>query len=121
MQYLKYFIFIAITLLVMSCDKYDLQGFFMSPSKERVNERFEQSIAYNSEHQEDTLITTNSDEYQFATAADFHIKTTANNLSKYIKSTAPVSCKNNCANTFPIAIVSKMFKSLLCWAKNPFS
>lgn len=88
MQYLKYFIFTTITLLVVSCDKYDLQGFFMSPSKERVNERFEQSVAYNLEHQEDTLITTNSDEYQFTTAADFHIKTTANNLSKYIKSTA---------------------------------
>ena len=75
MQYLKYFIFTTITLLVVSCDKYDLQGFFMSPSKERVNERFEQSVAYNLEHQEDTLITTNSDEYQFTTAADLHIKT----------------------------------------------
>lgn len=84
MQYLKYFIFTTITLLVVSCDKYDLQGFFMSPSKERVNERFEQSITYNEQHQNDTLITTTHEDYRFYVAADVHVKTTAEHLASFI-------------------------------------
>ena len=88
MQHLKYFILIATTIFIASCDKYDLQGFFVCPSKERVNERFEQSIAYNEKHQEDTLIIANSNEYRFCAAADFHVKTTANTLARYTKLTA---------------------------------
>jgi hypothetical protein len=88
MQHLKYLVLIATITFIASCDKYDLQGFFVSPSKERINERFEQSIAYNEKHQEDTLIIANSDEYQFCAAADFHVKTTANTLSRYVKLTA---------------------------------
>lgn len=87
MQYLKYILIIATIALTIGCDKYDLQGFFVSPSKERVNERFEQSVDYNSKHLEDTLIISNSDEYLFCTAADFHTKATANNLAKYIRNT----------------------------------
>ena len=87
MQYLKYILFITI-ITFTSCDKYDIQGFFVCPSKERVNERFEQSIAYNEKHKEDTLIIANSDEYQFCAAADFHVKSTANTLSRYVKLTA---------------------------------
>lgn len=85
MQNLKYIIasIIAVTIFV-ACDKYDIQGFFVSPSKERVNERFEQSMAYNEQHQNDTLITTNQEEYLFYTAADVHVKTTAEHLAKYI-------------------------------------
>lgn len=88
MQNLKYIISIFVIITFFACDKYDIQGFFISPSKERVNERFEQSIAYNKKHQEDTLIIANSDEYQFCAAADFHVKNTANTLSRYIKLTA---------------------------------
>ncbi len=88
MQNIKYFISILVIIIFVACEKYDIQGFFISPSKERVNERFEQSIAYNEQHQEDTLIITNANEYQFCVAADFHVKTTANALARYIKLTA---------------------------------
>lgn len=88
MQNLKYILFIAITILITSCDKYDLQGFFISPSKERVNKRFEQSIEYNQHHLNDTLIISNQENYTFLTASDFHVKTTAVNLAKYTKITA---------------------------------
>ncbi|MBQ8721754.1 MAG: metallophosphoesterase [Paludibacteraceae bacterium] len=85
MQNLKYIIASIITVtFFVACDKYDIQGFFVSPSKERVNERFEQSMAYNEQHQNDTLITTNQEEYLFYTAADVHVKTTAEHLAKYI-------------------------------------
>lgn len=87
MQYLKYIFFIAIATLVVSCDKYDLQGFFISPSKERVNKRFEQSMEYNQNHLADTLIISEQENYRFAVAADFHVKTTACNLAKYTKLT----------------------------------
>ena len=85
MQNLKYIIasIIAVTIFV-ACDKYDIQGFFVSPSKERVNERFNQSITYNEQHQNDTLITTSQENYLFYTAADVHVKTTAEHLAKYI-------------------------------------
>ena len=85
MQNLKYIIASIITVTIfVACDKYDIQGFFVSPSKERVNERFEQSIAYNEQHQNDTLITTTQEEYLFYTASDVHVKTTAEHLAKYI-------------------------------------
>ena len=84
MQHIKYFISIAIILLISSCDKYDLQGFFISPSKERVNERFEQSISYNEQHLNDTLITTTHEDYRFYVAADVHVKTTAKHLASFI-------------------------------------
>ena len=59
MQNLKYIITsIIFTTILVACDKYDFQGFFVSPSKEHVNERFEQSIAYNELHKNDTLIVT---------------------------------------------------------------
>ena len=85
MQNLKYIIASIITVtFFVACDKYDIQGFFVSPSKERVNERFEQSMAYNEQHQNDTLITTTQEEYLFYTASDVHVKTTAEHLAKYI-------------------------------------
>lgn len=85
MQNLKYIITSIITVTIfVACDKYDIQGFFVSPSKERVNERFEQSMAYNEQHQNDTIITTTQEEYLFYTAADVHVKTTAEHLAKYI-------------------------------------
>ncbi len=85
MQNLKYIIAsILVVTFFVACDKYDIQGFFVSPSKERVNERFEQSMAYNEQHQNDTLITTTQEEYLFYTASDVHVKTTAEHLAKYI-------------------------------------
>lgn len=85
MQNLKYIITsIIFTTIFVACDKYDFQGFFVSPSKERVNERFNQSITYNEQHQNDTLITTSQENYLFYTAADVHVKTTAEHLAKYI-------------------------------------
>lgn len=85
MQNLKYIITSIITVTIfVACDKYDIQGFFVSPSKERVNERFEQSMAYNEQHQNDTLITTTQEKYLFYTASDVHVKTTAEHLAKYI-------------------------------------
>jgi 3',5'-cyclic AMP phosphodiesterase CpdA len=88
MQHLKYILFVAIAILTASCDKYDIQGFFIAPSKERVNKRFEQSIEYNQHHLNDTLIISNQEDYTFLAAADFHVKTTAVNLAKYTKITA---------------------------------
>ena len=72
----------------MGCEKYDIQGFFVSPSKERVNKRFEQSMEYNQNHMADTLIISEEENYRFLVAADFHVKTTACNLAKYTKITA---------------------------------
>jgi predicted phosphodiesterase len=88
MQHLKYILFIVVAILTTSCDKYDFQGFFIAPSKERVNKRFEQSIEYNQNHLNDTLIVTSKEEYTFLAAADFHVKTTAVNLAKYTNITA---------------------------------
>jgi hypothetical protein len=89
MQNIKYFLStIIIIIIFVACDKYDIQGFFVSPSKERVNTRFEQSIAYNEQHQNDTLIFSNQEEYTFLAAADFHVKTTAVNIAKYANITA---------------------------------
>lgn len=91
MQNLRYILsIIVIMIIVTACDKYDISGFFVSPSKERVNERFEQSIAYNETHTNDTLITTVLDTYRFYAAGDVHVKKTANNLSKYID----IACKD---------------------------
>jgi predicted phosphodiesterase len=87
MQHLKYILFVAVAILTASCDKYDIQGFFVAPSKERVNKRFEQSIEYNQNHLNDTLIISNQEDYTFLAAADFHVKTTAVNLAKYTKIT----------------------------------
>ena len=88
MQHLKYILFIVVAILTTSCDKYDFQGFFIAPSKERVNKRFEQSIEYNQNHPNDTLIVTSKEKYTFLAAADFHVKTTAINLAKYTNITA---------------------------------
>ena len=88
MQHLKHILFIVVAILTTSCDKYDFQGFFIAPSKERVNKRFEQSIEYNQNHLNDTLIVTSKEEYTFLAAADFHVKTTAINLAKYTNITA---------------------------------
>lgn len=88
MQNLKYFISILVFITFVACDKYDLQGFFISPSKERVNKRFEQSIEYNKKHLNDTLILSDQEEYTFLAAADFHVKNTAINLAKYVNITA---------------------------------
>lgn len=87
MQHLKYILFVAVAILTTSCDKYDIQGFFIAPSKERVNKRFEQSIEYNQNHLNDTLIISNQEDYTFLAASDFHVKTTAINLAKYTKIT----------------------------------
>lgn len=85
MQNIKYLLsVIVIVVAFVACDKYDIQGFFVSPSKERVNERFEQSITYNKEHQNDTLITTEQESYRFYVAADVHVKTTAKHLASFI-------------------------------------
>ncbi len=84
MQHLKYILFVAVAILTASCDKYDIQGFFVSPSKERVNKRFEQSIEYNEKHLNDTLITTQSENYRFYVASDVHVKTTAEHLALFI-------------------------------------
>jgi hypothetical protein len=88
MQNLKYILFITVAIFITSCDKYDIQGFFVAPSKERVNKRFEQSIEYNQHHLNDTLIISNQEDYTFLAASDFHVKTTAVNLAKYTKITA---------------------------------
>ena len=88
MQNLKYILFITVAIFITSCDKYDIQGFFVAPSKERVNKRFEQSIEYNQHHLNDTLIISNQENYTFLAASDFHVKTTAVNLAKYTKITA---------------------------------
>jgi predicted phosphodiesterase len=88
MQNLKYILFITVAIFITSCDKYDIQGFFIAPSKERVNKRFEQSIEYNQNHLNDTLIISNQEDYTFLAASDFHVKTTAVNLAKYTKITA---------------------------------
>ena len=87
MQHLKYILFVAVAIFIAGCDKYDIQGFFIAPSKERVNKRFEQSIEYNQNHLNDTLIISNQEDYTFLAAADFHVKTTAINLAKYTKIT----------------------------------
>ena len=84
MQNIKYFISILVIVAFVACDKYDIQGFFISPSKERVNERFEQSIAYNELHKNDTLIVTSMDDYCFYVAADVHVKTTAKHLALFL-------------------------------------
>lgn len=84
MQNIKYFISILVIIAFVACDKYDIQGFFVSPSKERVNERFEQSIAYNEQHQNDTLIVTEKENYRFYVAADVHVKTTAKHLALFL-------------------------------------
>ena len=87
MQHLKYILFVAVAIFIVGCDKYDIQGFFVAPSKERVNKRFEQSIEYNQNHLNDTLIISNQEDYTFLAASDFHVKTTAINLAKYTKIT----------------------------------
>ncbi len=84
MQNIKYFISILVIITFIACDKYDIQGFFVSPSKERVNERFEQSITYNEQHKNDTLIVTEKENYRFYVAADVHVKTTAEHLALFI-------------------------------------
>ena len=84
MQNIKYFISILVIIVFVACEKYDIQGFFISPSKERVNERFEQSIAYNKHHQNDTIITTAQENYSFLVASDIHVKSTAKNLALFI-------------------------------------
>lgn len=85
MQNLRYVIAsVVFVTFFVACDKYDIQGFFMSPSKERVNERFDQSIAYNTDHQEDTLVVADGEGYLFYTAADVHVKKTAEHLARYI-------------------------------------
>ena len=84
MQNIKYFISILVIIVFVACEKYDIQGFFISPSKERVNERFEQSIAYNEHHQNDTIITTAQENYSFLVASDIHVKSTAKNLALFI-------------------------------------
>lgn len=84
MRNLRYLIALIAVVVFAACDKYDIQGFFMTPSKERVNERFAQSMAYNLEHQEDTLILTSQEDYMFYTAADVHVKKTAEHLARYI-------------------------------------
>ena len=88
MQNIKYFISILVIITFVACDKYDIQGFFVSPSKERVNERFEQSIAYNEQHQNDTLIVTEKENYRFYVAADVHVKTTAKHLALFLDDTS---------------------------------
>lgn len=88
MQNLKYILFITVAIFITSCDKYDIQGFFVAPSKERVNKRFEQSIEYNQNHLNDTLIISNQENYTFLAASDFHVKTTATNIAKYTNITA---------------------------------
>jgi UDP-2,3-diacylglucosamine pyrophosphatase LpxH len=85
MQNLRYIVVMVVAAAILgACDKYDIQGFFMTPSKERVNERFNQSIEYNATHMNDTLIVAMQDEYMFYTAADVHVKKTAEHLAKYI-------------------------------------
>lgn len=84
MQNLKYIISIIIAISCVACDKYDFQGFFVSPSKERVNKRFEQSIEYNEKHLNDTLIATQNENYRFYVASDVHVKTTAEHLALFI-------------------------------------
>ena len=84
MQHLKYILFVAVAILTTSCDKYDIQGFFIAPSKERVNKRFEQSIEYNKKHLNDTLIATQNENYRFYVASDVHVKTTAEHLALFI-------------------------------------
>lgn len=84
MQNLKYIISIIVAISCVACDKYDFQGFFVSPSKERVNKRFEQSIEYNEKHLNDTLIATQNENYRFYVASDVHVKTTAEHLALFI-------------------------------------
>ena len=84
MRNLRYLIALIAVVVFAACDEYDIQGFFMTPSKERVNERFAQSMAYNLEHQEDTLILASQEDYMFYTAADVHVKKTAEHLARYI-------------------------------------
>lgn len=89
MQNLKYLLLTIILVAIFTaCDKYDFQGFFVSPSKERVNTRFEQSIAYNEQHQNDTLITTTQENYHFYVASDIHVKTTAEHLALFLDITS---------------------------------
>lgn len=73
---------LATALALAGCDKYDISGFFHSPS-ETVNKRFAQSMEINASHT-DTLISVNSNRYSVYVCSDVHVKTTADNLGKLI-------------------------------------
>lgn len=74
---------VAVGILATGCDRYDLSGFFASPSI-GVDKRFAQSLEYNATHPTDTLIVSKSDSYSILLGSDFHIEQESENLPEFI-------------------------------------
>jgi predicted phosphodiesterase len=70
-------------LLLSSCSgRWDIGGFFAQSGKD-VEQRFEESMAFNSENPE-IIISLPKDNYRFYAGGDCHIENTTNNLTKLV-------------------------------------
>ncbi|GHV33887.1 hypothetical protein FACS1894178_0300 [Bacteroidia bacterium] len=74
---------ITLCILLTSCNKWDIGGFFAQSGK-NVDGRFEESIAYNESHSQ-VVIPVPTDEYIFYAFGDTHIEETTTNLTKLMK------------------------------------
>lgn len=75
---------VAAVPVLCGCDRYDLSGFFRSPSI-TVDRRWAESVEMNGLVPGDTLITVPGDSYAIYAASDFHIETTAGNLARFVR------------------------------------
>lgn len=80
---MKYFVFFLSFLTFCACDHYDFSGFIVSPS-ERIEKRFDYAMKLNDNPKVDTVIKLNTDSYSMALISDIHVKTTADNLARFI-------------------------------------
>lgn len=80
MRIIKITLIIILTITLTSCERYDFAGFISSPSK-NIEERFKESMQYNKNHQNDTLLTLPYDQYNIYACSDIHTATTCNKLS----------------------------------------
>lgn len=83
MENLKHFLYITIILIFSACEKADMSGMIYSDIS--VNERFEESMLYNSQNPFKEIVV-NGDEYSIFTASDIHVGGT-NNLDIFLNHT----------------------------------
>ena len=73
--------YIILALTVVSCGKYDLTGFFVSPG-DNADERFEQSMKYTGGHPYEVV--ESDDEYIAYICSDIHLDESCNNLDRFM-------------------------------------
>jgi len=73
---------ILLSLLLASCDKYDLMGLFFMSSP-AADERFSQSKEYNDGHGFSTIYVT-SDDYTVYLASDAHVSNSAKGMERFV-------------------------------------